>query len=56
MAWAYMGVGDERVFEWLEKAIDAHDPGVIYMPGLPIYDGIRGDPRFRTLLAKMGLA
>jgi serine/threonine-protein kinase len=56
MAWAYMGVGDERVFEWLEKAIDAHDPGVIYLPGLPIYDGIRGDPRFRTLLAKMGLA
>jgi tetratricopeptide (TPR) repeat protein len=56
MAWAYMGVGDERVFEWLEKAIDARDPGVIYMPGLPIYDGIRGDPRFQTLLAKMGLA
>jgi TolB-like protein/Tfp pilus assembly protein PilF len=56
MAWAYMGVGDERVFEWLEKAIDARDPGVMYMPGLPIYDGIRGDPRFRALLAKMGLA
>ncbi len=56
MAWAYMGVGDERVFEWLEKAIDARDPGVMYMPGMPIYDGIRGDPRFQTLLAKMGLA
>ena len=55
MAWAYMGVGDERVFEWLEKAIDARDPGVMYMPGMPIYDGIRGDPRFHTLLAKMGL-
>lgn len=55
MAWAYMGVGDERVFEWLEKAIDAHDPGVIYMPGLPIYDCIRGDPRFHALLSKMGL-
>ncbi|MCX6638098.1 MAG: hypothetical protein NT090_23830 [Acidobacteria bacterium] len=55
-AWAYLGLRDERVFEWLEKAIDARDPAVTHMPGMPIYDGIRGDPRFRTLLAKMGLA
>jgi hypothetical protein len=55
MAWAYMGVGDERVFEWLAKAIDARDPGVMYLSGLSIYDCIRGDPRFHALLSKMGL-
>jgi serine/threonine-protein kinase len=56
MAWTYMGIGDERAFEWLEKAIDARDPAVTHMPSMPMYDGIRGDPRFRALLAKMGLA
>ena len=56
MAWAYMGIGDERAFEWLEKAIDARDPAVTHLPSMPMYDGIRGDARFRGLLAKMGLA
>jgi hypothetical protein len=56
LSWAYLGVGDERVFEWLEKAIDARYPAVIQMSWEPIYDGIRGDARFRALLAKMALA
>jgi tetratricopeptide (TPR) repeat protein len=55
-AWAYLGLHDERVFEWLEKAIDARDPAVTHMPSMPIYDSIREDPRFRKLLAKMDLA
>ena len=55
-ALAYLGLRDERVFEWLKEAIDARDPVVTFMPAMPIYDGIRGDSRFRTLLAKMGLA
>jgi tetratricopeptide (TPR) repeat protein len=56
LAWAYLGLGDERVFEYLEKAIDARYPAVIHMPWQPIYDGIRGDARFRALLARMELA
>lgn len=56
MAWACLGVGDEHVFEWLDQAIDARDPAVTHLASLPIYDGIRGDPRFHTLLAKMHLA
>lgn len=55
MAWAYLGVGDDRVFEWLDKAIEARDPAVTHLSSMPLYDGIRGDPRFRTLLEKMNL-
>ena len=56
MAFAYLGVGDDRVFEWLDKAIDARDPVVTHLPSMPLYDGIRDDPRFRALLARMHLA
>jgi TolB-like protein len=55
-AWAYLGLRDELVFEWLDRAIDARDPAVTHMPSMMIYDGIREDPRFRQLLAKMNLA
>jgi hypothetical protein len=54
-AWAYLGLADDRVFEWLDRAIAARDPAVIHMGSMPIYDAIRGDPRFRILLAKMNL-
>jgi excisionase family DNA binding protein len=54
-AFAYLGLGDDRVFEWLDKAIDARDPVVIHLPSMPYYDGIRNDARFRALLAKMQL-
>jgi serine/threonine-protein kinase len=56
MAFAYLGLGDDRVFEWLDKAIDARDPVVTHLPSMPLYDGIRDDPRFRALLARMHLA
>jgi TolB-like protein/tetratricopeptide (TPR) repeat protein len=54
-AWGYLGLGDDRVFEWLDKAIDARDPVVTHLPSMPLYDGIRDDPRFRALLARMHL-
>jgi tetratricopeptide (TPR) repeat protein len=52
-AWAHLGLRDERVFEWLGKAIDARYPAVTQLPGMPFYDGIRSDPRFGTLLRRM---
>jgi TolB-like protein len=55
VAWAYLGLGDDRVFEWLNKAIDVREPVATHMPSMPIYDGIREDPRFRVLLARMHL-
>ena len=56
-AFAYLGLGDDRVFEWLHKAIDARDPIATHLPSMPVlYDGIRDDPRFRELLDRMHLA
>ncbi|MGE5362037.1 MAG: hypothetical protein ACM3NQ_23725 [Bacteroidales bacterium] len=56
MAWAYLGLGDDRAFEWLGKAIEARNPVVTHLPSMPFYDGIRNDLRFQPLLAKMRLA
>ncbi len=55
-ALAYLGLGDDRVFEWLDRAVTARDPIATHLPSMPLYDGLRGDPRFPVLLAKMGLA
>jgi serine/threonine-protein kinase len=55
-AFAYLGLGDDRVFEWLDKAIDARDPIATHLPSMPLYDGIRDDPRFEALLRRMNLA
>jgi len=58
IAWAFacIGIGDDRMFEWLNKAVDARDPVVTHLPSMPFYDGIRDDPRFTALLVRMNLA
>jgi serine/threonine-protein kinase len=55
-AYAYIGAGDDRMFEWLNKAIDDRDPVVTHLASMPFYDGIRDDPRFKALLVRMNLA
>jgi TolB-like protein len=54
-ALAYLGLEDDRTFEWFGKAIDARDPIATHLPSMPIYDGIRDDPRFHALLVRMHL-
>jgi hypothetical protein len=54
-ALAYLGLGDDRAFEWFDKAIDARDPVMTHLPSMPLYDSIRSDPRFHALLARMHL-
>jgi TolB-like protein/Flp pilus assembly protein TadD len=54
-AWACLGLGDDRVFDWLGRAIDERSPAVVHLPTLAIYDRIRDDPRFVKLLTRMGL-
>ena len=56
VAMAYFGLGDDRAFEWFDKAIEVRDPGLTQLASLPFFDHSRGDPRFHGLLVKMNLA
>ncbi len=55
-AMAYLGLGDDRAFEWFDKAIEVRDPGLTQLASLPFFDRNRGDPRFQALLRKMNLS
>lgn len=55
IAWACIGAGDDRVFDWLGRCVDEREPIALHLSHMPIYDGLRGDPRLATLLARMGL-
>jgi TolB-like protein/tetratricopeptide (TPR) repeat protein len=54
-AMAYFGLGDDRAFEWFDKAIEVRDPGLTQLASLPFFDHARGDPRFHSLLVRMNL-
>ena len=55
MALVHAGLGDrEAVFEWLDKAYDARDVHLIYLPVDAKWDPYRSDPRFAALLARCG--
>jgi hypothetical protein len=55
MALVYAGLDDrDKVFGWLDKAFDARDVHLIYLPVDPKWDSYRTDPRFVALLAKYG--
>jgi len=56
VAAVYCALGDkDHAFQWLEKAIDQHDASVSDIPSMPFVDPLRGDPRFRDLLKRIGL-
>ena len=53
MALVHAGLGErDAVFEWLDKAYDARDVHLIYLPVDPKWDPYRTDPRFTALLAR----
>jgi serine/threonine protein kinase len=39
---------------WLEKAYQEHSPGLIYINGNPTYDFLLSDPRYHSLLQRIG--
>jgi len=52
----YASLGDnDRVFEWLDRAVEERDPALIYATGEPHFDAARKDARFNSLLKRMGL-
>ena len=54
-ALVYLGLGEkDKAFEWLNKAFDAGDVHLIYLPVDPKWDEYRSDRRFVDLLARCG--
>jgi TolB-like protein len=50
MAAAHAGLGNnDEAFRLLFSAIEAGEPGVLSIQSDPVFDGLRGDPRFREL-------
>jgi hypothetical protein len=55
-AQVHLGLGEtDAVFDWLDRAVDERDPGILDLPCKPIWDPVREDPRFTALLRKMRL-
>ncbi|HEX4375701.1 MAG TPA: winged helix-turn-helix domain-containing protein [Steroidobacteraceae bacterium] len=54
IALIYVGLGDNSAaIDWLEKAYDARfNPSILLRPA---FDPLRSDPRFQSLLSRMGL-
>jgi tetratricopeptide (TPR) repeat protein len=57
MALVHLGLSDlERVFHWLDRAFDERDGSLILIAAAVEFDPVREDPRFRSLLRRMGLS
>jgi serine/threonine protein kinase/Tfp pilus assembly protein PilF len=56
MATVYFGLGDnEQGFVWLDKAVDAHNWWVCFIPVEPWMDPLRSDSRFQAIIGKMNI-
>ena len=52
----YAVIGEnERALNWLEKAYSERDGTLVWLKVHPRLDGLRGEPRFRDLLARLRL-
>jgi Flp pilus assembly protein TadD len=56
-AQAFAGIGDkDQALSWLEKAYTRHSNGLTSLKVDPVFDLLRGNPRFEELLRRVGLA
>ena len=56
IAEAYALRGDaDKALEWLQIAFDNHDGGMLSLAVDPLLRGLREDPRYKNLVAKVGL-
>jgi len=45
----------DKTFEWLERCFEDHHPTLPYVTAMPPFDGMRDDPRYESLMRRMGL-
>ena len=56
LAWGCLALNQtDRAFEWLDRACEVREVMLLYLNVLPMYDGIRSDPRFGELVRRIGL-
>lgn len=49
-----LGFGDKKqALFWLENAFEVHDGSMVFLKVDPVFDAIRSEPRFKSLLKKM---
>lgn len=55
-ALAFARLGEkEQALAWLQRAFDSHTRDLIYVGVEPLYDTLRGDPRFDAIVKRIGL-
>ncbi len=56
LAWLYLGLGEtDRAFEHLEEAYEMKERMLLDLKVDPVWDPIRSDPRYLSLLRRLGL-
>jgi serine/threonine-protein kinase len=56
LAQIYAIIGDrDAAFHWLDRAVTDRNGGLILLGLSPSWDSLRGDPRYRTVLSRVGL-
>jgi hypothetical protein len=54
VALIHAGLGEkDQAFEWLERAYEERDKGLLFLRIDPPLDPLRSDPRFQDLLRRM---
>ena len=57
MLWAHLGTGDkDKALADLERAYSEHYNALVTLKVEPAFDPLRPDPRFQSLLRRVGLA
>jgi serine/threonine protein kinase/Tfp pilus assembly protein PilF len=56
IAESYMRMGEkQKAFEWLEKAYEEHDSGLVSLAVEPMFQSIRSDAKFKEIVRRMKL-
>ena len=56
LATIYVGLGEtDEAFAWLDRAFEERSRSLVWLNVAQEYDGLRSDPRFKSLLRRIGL-